>query len=107
MRNLKLTLITALAASTFAAAIPSHAITASSDIVETTIKKADLKTERGVQKVYDELKRTAESRCDVPGRQNILSKRVEQRCTERLLSDFVESAQSERLMAHHKASAER
>ncbi len=81
---------------------PASAGTTKPTEVRTTINIEDLKTQAGVEKVYQELRETAEDSCRVNG-PNTLSNRIfERNCENRLMNDFIKDVNHSGLSTYHK-----
>ncbi len=79
----------------------AHAINAPTQTVSVKIDMRDLKTEKGVERVYKTLSYKAKTSCTTSGAKPISQKIEERACTERLLTEFVENIDHERLNAYH------
>ena len=102
MLNLKTISIAAFAAGTIALTLPANAAIPSSTNVETRIKVIDLQTETGLIRVYDQLRETAESECDVDRFMTLREKKMAEKCAADLLDDFVNSVDDLRLTRMHQ-----
>lgn len=102
MKTIK-TLTIAIASLGFLAAPMTASATFYTDnTVETRIKKSDLKTDIGIQKVYRQLEQTAKSKCNVTGQTILANQRSSNLCKAGLLDDFVKNINHERLSQFHK-----
>lgn len=70
-------------------ASPALADTSFSEDVSITINASDLKTPQGVTKVYETLVGKAETACHENGRMKLSDRRVEAKCIDNLVDDFV------------------
>ena len=70
--------------------------------VRTTINVTDLATQEGIQKVYQDLRETAEDSCRVKGPTNLANRMFQKNCETRLLNDFVKDVNHDGLTTFHK-----
>jgi len=93
---------TALISCGIALSAPAFAITTQADIVTTTIDIRDLETDYGVAKIYKSLARRAEKACATWGTRSISARQAEDVCAGKLLIDFVQDVDDERLTRYHE-----
>ena len=102
MLNLKNISIAAIAVGTIVMTLPAQAAISTSDKVETRISVIDLQTERGLIRVYEQLRETAERECDMDRFLSLREKRQAEECASDLLDDFVNSVDDIRLTRMHQ-----
>lgn len=88
--TIKILTTTALIGGTIAATTPAYAIPTIGETVTTTIDARDLKTERGVAKIYQALERRAENACSASGSRGLGARSLEKECAQNLLMEFVQ-----------------
>jgi UrcA family protein len=102
-----ITLLSALAISTAVAAPSAHAF--DTQWVETTVKvrfnKSDLQAEGGLEQVYEKLERKASRACTSDKTSVAALGQTLAQCEADLLSQFVESADIQKLSTYHQSQA--
>lgn len=86
-----------------AAPVSANAAIPNLDTVQITINADDLERERGVERVYTKLKKTAERACQTRGRQTLRTAELAASCSANLLNDFVSDLDDQRVTAFHNA----
>ncbi len=102
MLNFKTLAVSTLALGAVAVTIPAQAAITSSYKVETRIKVADLQTEAGLIKVYNQLLEQAERECASVRAPRLAEQRMAKACAEDLLNDFISSVGNDKLTRMHQ-----
>jgi len=102
LNSMKAITATALISGGIALSAPTFAITPQGDLVTTKIDIRDLETDRGIAKVYEFLARRAEIACVTSGNRSLSTRKIEDACTENLLTDFVQDVDDTHLTAYYQ-----
>lgn len=88
-------------------AVPASAGTTQPNEVRTTISKAELSTPQGVQKVYQDLQKTAANSCRINDQPTLANRMVSRKCEARLMNEFIENVAHADLTAYHQTQRSR
>jgi len=102
LNSVKALAATALISGGIALSAPAYAISTQAETVTTKIDIRDLETDRGVERIYEALARSAKAACSAPGTKSIGTRIAEKSCTEGLLIDFVQDVDDARLTSYHQ-----
>lgn len=101
LNSVKALTVAALMTGGIAITTPAYAINTQADIITTKIDLRDLKTERGVERIYKSLSRRADSACKTPGPKPIENRVAENKCAKNLLIEFVQDVDNPRLTKYY------
>jgi|GEM_PF-3219315 len=82
-------------------AAPVYAFSGATEAVSVKVDIAEIESDRGVARIYEQLRSEAESACVANGVRPLSVKRIEASCTQDLLNDFVGDLNNTRLSDYH------
>lgn len=101
MLNFKKLTLAVASIGVLGAALPAQASIDRGDIVQTRIDARDLQTDRGLERVYEQLQNTAERKCSFGNRVGLSAQKAVDACAADLLNDFVENIDHPGLSSLH------